>query len=148
MNALFSYYLGSTSQPRHLFFFCYASSQRLAVTYWSSHLDRPLRLIDMSAFSLAAVDFPSSGLWMQATDLWLEVSKGRRKWKEGRESLRRKGRREKEVESGASQREAEIERLRSSEEGNTWDWAFLQLGHLFTPVASSVWQAWVKRVRG
>lgn len=41
---------------------CTASCQHLAVTYWSSHLDRPRRLTDMSAFSLAAVDFLSTGL--------------------------------------------------------------------------------------
>ncbi|CAB1458955.1 unnamed protein product [Pleuronectes platessa] len=31
--------------------------------------------------------------------------------------------------------------------GNTWDWALIQLGHLVTPVALSVWQAQGKQVR-
>lgn len=69
----------STSQPHYVSFICDAPRQQLAGTDWSRHLDRPLRLTDMSAFSLAAVDFPSPGLWTEPADLWLEVSKWRRK---------------------------------------------------------------------
>lgn len=32
--------------------------------------------------------------------------------------------------------------------GGTWEWALIQLGHLVTPVALTVWQAQVRRVRG
>lgn len=58
----FSCWLGRASQTHHILVICQASFQHLAVAHWSSHLDRPLKLTDMLAFSLAAVDFPSTGL--------------------------------------------------------------------------------------